>query len=218
MSVLRSRRVAAALCLSASLIGSSAVAATVGHGNRVNFLAAVGGQPIVEDSFDYSIEGDPQIVFESGVVSTGDPAIDHPSRNAVWDFRGVYLNALSNLDPEMSQTLTWVFPEMILGFGMDFHTALVEPPLALTFLGQTLIPMDIPGLDDSSFIGYLSDQPFQSVTFSTFSPLGPLVFAVDDLVFVPYSPAAVPLPGTIALFISSLGGLAIVRRRRRNLC
>ncbi|MET1412296.1 hypothetical protein ABVF61_08530 [Roseibium sp. HPY-6] len=79
------------------------MAATVGYGDRVNFLDAVGGQPAVEDDFDYDVPAASQITFASGVKSTS-PGTDHPGRNIVVSEPGWYLNALGNTEPNASQT------------------------------------------------------------------------------------------------------------------
>ncbi|WP_299472442.1 VPLPA-CTERM sorting domain-containing protein [uncultured Roseibium sp.] len=201
---------AATFCVAVAAFDGSAVAATVGYGDRVNFLDAVGGQPVVEDNFDYDIAAAYQITFASGVISTS-PETDHPSRNTVVSESGWYLNVLSNDEPNVSQVLTWEFPEEIVGFGMDYYVGGFNG-LEVTFLGQLLVPDNIPGSDDNSFFGYLSDEPFQTLTFSTNFPMGSLGVTIDDLVFVPAPHAVVPLPASLPFLLSGLGGLVVFRR------
>lgn len=203
--------IATVLGVAVAAFDGGAVAATVGYGDRVNFLDAVGGQPVVEDNFDYDVPGAQQIVFQSGVVSTMSPEIDNQYRNRVAEIPGRYYNILSNSEPSAPQAITWEFPSEILGFGLDYYSSLLEG-LELTFLDQLFLPNDIPGLDDSSFFGYLSDEPFQSVTFATNFPVNGLNVSIDDLVFVPAPHAVVPLPASLPFLLSGLCGLVVFRR------
>lgn len=115
------------LCLLAGLSGANATAATVGFGDRVNFIEAVGGQPTVEDDPNHGVSAAPEIVFESGVITTS-PGANHPARNTLLPESRRYNFHQRTSEPNVSKTLISEFPVETVSFSINFLGLPINEP------------------------------------------------------------------------------------------
>lgn len=211
--------VATTLGIATVLATDSAYAFTV-YTDRTAWEAALGNATITTDTFDNVKSVQRSITFDSGVVSTG----NGPGRvfNQV-DF-GTYSGGI-NGDGDIPSdiffdTITWSFPQAIIGFGADWRgTASIEPIVVTgNFDGigdQTVSFSSSLSFPGNGFLGIIGLAPFSSITFNTDNTVlgnGPFFYA-DNLSFAA-APPATPVP-TPALLPGLVGmGVAAWRKRR----
>ncbi|TQV73260.1 PEP-CTERM sorting domain-containing protein [Denitrobaculum tricleocarpae] len=203
-----------ALCGFALSVGS-AQAAPITVTSLNDFNGAIGAAPVTTETFNNNIAGAVEITFDSGVVSTaaggnlGTVVLD----NAV--LNGLFRGSLDGSGGGAPLTLTWTFPVPAIGFIADFGST-------------SLIDVTIPGSDvffdintvmgaASGAFGLINSQtPFTQIQFSI-QGTGLGRFSIDNLRFAAApSMAAVPEPGTLALFGLGLAGFALARRHGKT--
>ena len=187
--------------------------------DRDEWLAALAGYTIINETFDNNINHADTITFDSGVVSTGTPD-GRSATNRV--NAGVYDGSVA--DGESSSvfdTITWTFPVPIIGFGMDLSSGATGDVLTLTgdFDGtgeQVINVLTVLGGNGTGFLGIIGTASFTSILLSdaNASSLPGENFQVDNLSFA--TTAQVPEPATLALFGAGLAGLGWIARRRKS--
>lgn len=214
-----------------SAVSISAAAAATTFTDVSAFGAATTN--LTTENFDNDIAGptvfdtDTTITFDSGTTST---ATNNQQFNEVDDgqFRG---GTRAGRTDEFDRTITFDFGTSITAFGGLFEGA-SDIIISGIFDGQqeSLLIGDIRS--DDGFFGLTSSTGFSTVTFSTdtggFLPFGnPTVslqainFRLDDLMTgdaLDVAPPAVPLPASVLMLLSAVGGMGAIRRfsRRRG--
>lgn len=186
-----------------------------------DFNTAIGSATVTTESFSNEIEGAVEITFDSGVVSTAaDGSFGFiESDNAVSP--GIFSGGLDGDGDVGPSTLTWTFPVPVIGFIADFR--FIEF-LDVTILGSGEV-FDIfteMGGQSGRFGLIDSQTSFTQIQFSIQNSIDFDGFFVDNLRFAAApSVAAVPEPGTLALFGLGLAGFTLAHRygkarRRQN--
>lgn len=177
------------------------------------------------ETFDNRKANASTITFDSGVVSTG---VNGQEQNEIR--KGIYegwVDGSTDDFPEVFETITWQFPNLVSAFGADWILAATGEGLGIlgNFDGtgeQTISLLDVLGRPGTGFLGIIGEANFSQIAFTTTELRDPSllaeVYQADNLsfAFVPTS-TPVPEPGTIAgLAIFGLGGLFTKKKLSRS--
>jgi hypothetical protein len=105
---------------------------------------------------------------------------------------------------------TWTLPNLATGFGANWDLSPGGPAQGIQFFldGVTLVGSEVPSSYTGGFFGFISDTPFQSVSYDGGTQsAGVETYIMDNLTF------NAPEPGT---FVLAAAGLALVMLRRRR--
>jgi hypothetical protein len=110
-------------------------------------------------------------------------------------------------------SLTITLPKAVTAFGLDFGTTNGDIASFSLSNGFSASVGTSPNFFELQFVGFISDQPFNTITFSVPSPDG---WAVEEVIT---GATATPLPAALPLFATGFGGLGLLgwRRKRRAL-
>ena len=221
---MRTRRVTsiliAMLALAATLIPRSAHADPIVFQDRVVFAQALGSDPSVVKTVEGWDTYPAGTIFADGSTVNGITYNVSSSGDALIVSTGISLSPPNNLfmtDCPMASacsfrplvdTFTFGFPQPIRAFGITFSStfAVNNGDYLLTTDRGDVIPSYFdpvfPGFSLGQFAGFISDEPFNSVTVS--STVNAL-YGMDDLVFA----RSVPEPSSLVLLSLGLFGLGL---------
>jgi hypothetical protein len=112
------------------------------------------------------------------------------------------------IDPSSISSFTLTFNRPVDAFGADFIDAFDTTGVGVTINGETIDTSAlVPIATTTAFFGFSSDTSFDEVTFELPVTQGFEFFSVDNLVT-----GVIPEPASLGLL--SVGGLALLRRRR----
>lgn len=127
-------------------------------------------------------------------------------------------NGLGALTAEFfgaGESITFIFPTPIVAFGISFNTFAISAGayLLTNNLGDVAPSFydPFPGFGTGQFAGFISDTPFFAVTVT--NP-GGISYTLDDMIYLGAQQAAVPEPGSVALWASLTLGACLLRRSR----
>ena len=179
---------AGAVPITNSATGLSAPDVTIGFDE----VALVTGTDVTDQFAAFGVTFDPGVTYFTSVSPR-----PNFSGAAVIDFFGPAVSIL------FSEDLTEMVMNMSQNFGMTTFTSLLDGNVVESFT-STL------DLSANNFYGF-SNSLFDEVIVD---PSGSSSVAMDNLSYS-VATAAVPLPGTLPLFLGALGLLAVSGRRRR---
>jgi hypothetical protein len=109
-------------------------------------------------------------------------------------------------------TLTITLSSSVTAFGLDFGTSTSGQNVSFALSNGATANVTTPEsfFDGLDFIGFISSQPFDTITLSVTGPSG---WGVEDITT---ATAATPLPAAIPLFASGLGALGLFGWRRKR--
>lgn len=193
---------------------AAAKAAVVTYADRASFNSSVSGATVETwddnangatvadggslDGVVYSTSGPDAMVTDDFLPISGDHTL---GTTAFGFFLG-------------SDTITFTFAAPIVAFGISINTyadtagAYVVSTNHGDVVGSAYDPF--PGFGTGQFVGFFSDKPFTTVTFS--APSG-ISYTLDDMT---YLAAPVPEPASLAIWALAAVGVSGYRRLRRR--
>ncbi len=215
----------AVLALTATMIPRSARANLIVFQDRITFAQALNNPSLVKtvEGWDTYPAG---TIFTDGSTVNGITYNVSSSGDALVVSAGISLSPPNNLFvtncPEVQtcsfhplvDTFTFGFPQPIRAFGITFSStfAINNGDYLLTTDRGDVIPSFFdplfPGFPLGQFAGFVSDEPFNSVTVSSTANA---LYGMDDLVFA----RSVPEPSSLVLLSLGLFGLGAGTRRLR---
>lgn len=204
--------------LAASLWVGSASAATLPSLDRATFQAALAGSSSLgSQNFD-SIAAGTTLGTLNGVTyssASGTPIVTDTFLTST-NPNGLGLSGINFF--LTTDTATFTFATAITAFAIDINTYATAPSSyqALLSNGDTSnsIFETFPGAGTGQFLGFVSDNPFTSVTVSS---TGGFSYTLDTLIYGAKGDVtgAVPEPATWAMMILGFGVVGLAMRRRR---
>ena len=210
----------AVLTLAATLIPRSAHASPIVFQDRVVFAQALDSDPSVVTTVEGWDTYPAGTIFADGSTVNGITYNVSSSGDALVGSGGISLSPPNNLfmpncptPPTCSfrplvDTFTFEFPQPIRAFGLTFSStfAINNGDYLLTTDRGDVIPSYFdplfPGFSLGQFAGFISDEPFNSVTVSSTANA---LYGMDDLVFA----RSVPEPSSLVLLSFGLFGLGV---------
>ena len=196
------------------LTATHAFGASVVFSDFTAFSDATADLQMIEEDFTQEILAADQITLSTGIVSTNSGG----TRSAVFiDNRvrlGEYNNTVDSTGLQGSTLITLTFPEAVTALGVT-HLRVNPNLLQISFFEgsdtETYLVRETGRL--GSFFGFVSDDPFQEIQFTTAGPADNF-----DIVGLSYGSAALP-PSPVPLGSSGLlliSALAVFRLARRD--
>lgn len=196
----------------------TASAATLPSLDRATFQAALAGSSSLGSQDFDSIAAGTAINTVGGVTyssATGQPVVTNAYLTST-NPNGLGLAGRNFF--LTSDTATFTFATAITAFAIDINTFATAPASYLAALsnGDTSnsIFETFPGTGTGQFLGFVSDNPFTSVTVSS---VGGFSYTLDTLIYGAKSDVtgAVPEPATWAMMIFGFAAVGFTMRRRR---
>jgi hypothetical protein len=202
-------------CILLTLIASAetASAITTVYTDRTTWEAAVNGSIAVENFDSLS----PQTFPANGVTPAGLVSIETTNAaafNEIVNGGGLNIDGTTYLrispDTEI-EVVSILFPYPIIAWGADWKESVDADDLHVTFADIVETPIfDLTG-SHSGFVGFISDLPFSSVSFT--DPFVSYSDAGFDYLSFSAGASIVPEPATATLGLLAFGGLMMRRRR-----
>ena len=167
------------------------------------FEDLLGDATIINETFSNPIPAAESILLDSGITSTlagGNiaEAIFFNENSVQQAGQSSFFVGSVDGDGDMSAlTLTFDFPDPILGFGAEFTTFFnldVSIDGGNTFFD---IAMEIDPTEPTDFFGLVETTPFTSVQFSVQDSDELEIFNLENLVFTPVSSVSAPEPVSV---------------------
>ncbi|MEM1141604.1 MAG: PEP-CTERM sorting domain-containing protein [Pseudomonadota bacterium] len=196
----------------AALSASMTNAAIMVFDNHTDWTSGLGGASTVLDAFDNEIPSALSITLDSGIISTNSGQGQCCGDNSVSS--GVYNNAVEPDGSEASISIDWLFPTPVFALAFDyFDVNFFDLQISIDDgTGGTFTrAIDING-SGSGFAGFISDNSFASVTFSSGDAID--VFELDNVEFAATVAVDVPVPMPATLSLLGLGLVALRSQRR----
>ncbi len=204
----------------AIVTSSTANAATVTlYDDRTTFNTATGS--LTTETFDLFTTETPipaNVGFDFGDFSITPTIVNFsivdPDPTAVLNVNGTpYVRGIGNF----GDTFAFTFDTPITAFGIDlsdFNDDLQRTQVSI--LGQTILPPVTQGRLQRTFLGFISDMAFSSVTFEVLDvPFGEGA-GIDNLTYGVAAVNDIPLPAAFPLFLAGLAGIGAVGWRRKR--
>ena len=204
---------AASMAVVAAALPSNA--AVTQYTDRTSFSTAAG--PLVIENFSGFSDGDIAPSSDLGPFTVSTNGFSSIASDAgIYNVNGsrfLYVQITADTGGGGPGSVTFTFDSAITAFGADFESLNNNAPRTYAVVGGTTFdPLPI----SPSFLGFVSDTAFTSVTF--FNPLGNSSddqFGVDNLSFSTSRGGVVPEPATWAMMIAGFGMAGATLRRRR---